>query len=68
MHSRHLSSRRFFIQAATTSLGVSLLAIAGCGGPQNTETVVPEIPPEQAAKDSMDYYKKNVAGKKKSVR
>ena len=67
MHSRHLS-RRFFVRAATTSLGVSLLAIAGCGGQQNTETVVPEVPPEQAAKDSMEYYKKNVAGKKKSVR
>jgi hypothetical protein len=52
-----------------TSFGVSLLAIAGCGGgQQNTETVVPEVPPEQAAQDSMNYYKQNVAGKKKSVR
>jgi hypothetical protein len=40
-----------------------LLALSGCGGSTKTEMVTPEDPSVKA-KESMDYYMKNVLKKK----
>jgi hypothetical protein len=44
-------------------LGLSLTA-AGCdgGGSGKTEMIKPAVPPQEAGKDSMDYYKSQMKG------
>lgn len=36
---------------------VATMTYVGCGGNKDNETIIPEEPPAEKARDSMDYYR-----------
>ena len=61
MHRSRVSRRSLLRSGAALACA---LAAAGCGGEDRQDAAVREADPNEKAKESMDYYKKNVLNKK----